>query len=124
MAGLCEGGNEPSGSLKAICKSRYRRFRDLPKRHPSKEATARSVIVIVPCTSSLRFVQLLQPDDPYRRIPEPHLSRSPDRLLRYMNCEANEGEMSPRFSFKCLREDLGKISNQVVAVKGDIKTAL
>ncbi|KAJ4445881.1 hypothetical protein ANN_12566 [Periplaneta americana] len=40
MAGLCEGGNEPSGSLKAICKNRTREVEQL-------SAMARRSIVVL-----------------------------------------------------------------------------
>ncbi|KAJ4433061.1 hypothetical protein ANN_15318 [Periplaneta americana] len=42
MAGLCEGGNEPSGSLKAICKRRVRREIRTHDQRPAREQIARA----------------------------------------------------------------------------------
>ncbi|KAJ4448055.1 hypothetical protein ANN_10067 [Periplaneta americana] len=94
MAGLCEGGSEPPGSLKATSSDRWHlfaihvpesaasstrkplrhRFHDSPKRHLSKGATlARSNTspLIEAPVASLRYVQLPQTDIICRRILEP-----------------------------------------------------
>ncbi|KAJ4437933.1 hypothetical protein ANN_13872 [Periplaneta americana] len=111
MAGLCEGGNEPSGSLKAIC-NRHRLYMLLPRR-PSQCEIGLGTKRVELLSYSVLSVYMLGSGAPKKEL----ISPSTSLLQRGEKKQVGEIGMRPGvppvFAHIWLRENPGKNLNQV-----------